>query len=173
MKSMKHTTSLFILPIILMSFSRCSSQKKLQEKAPVELEQVYCQPWVAGVKGGGSGLNIFIPVKVMPRDNVVIDSVYFRGKVAKLETKPQNPTLYIGRFQTTRNKKKDIIMSGDGNAEYGNEIPKISKPIPFELKKNECVISYKTADKTEYFKIVNIVDKPLQALPFAPPPKKQ
>jgi len=168
MKSIKHTASFLILPIILMSFSRCSSQKKLQETAPMQLGQAYCQTWIAGVQGGGSGLNIFIPANLIAEDNIVMDSVYFRGKVAKLQTKPQNKSLYIGRFETDINKKKDMVMSNDGKAEYGNEMPKIPETIPFELKANECVISYTDGGKTKYFKISNVVEKIQQAFPSRP-----
>ncbi len=154
---------------ILASFSQCSSSKNLQKNAPLELAQVYFQKWIAGVEGGGSGLNIFIPVT---DNSIVLDSVYFRGKAAKLELKQQDSMFYVGRFISDLNTKKDIIMSNEPYAEYGNEMPKTSIKIPFELKENECVISYKEGKETKYFKVDNIVEKDLIPYPNAPPNKQ-
>ena len=151
------------------SFSQCSSTKKIQNKAPLILGQVYCQAWIAGIEGGGAGLNIFIPTE---NTSIELDSVYFRGKVAKLEVKNQNGTIYIGRFISDFNKKKDLIMSNKPNAEFGNEMPNISKKIPFELKDNECVISYKKGKTTKYFKVDNVVEKDLIPYPSSPPNKQ-
>lgn len=156
----------------MMSFSRCSSQKKLQDKAPMSIGDVYCQSWVGGIQGAGSGINIFIPAETLADKDVVMDSVYFRGKKVKLETKPQNSKLYIGRISTSFNKPKNIIMSSDGNAEYGNKLPEIPEKIPFDLKDNECVVSYKEGNKIKYFKIENVVEKMQQAFPSAPPNKQ-
>jgi hypothetical protein len=147
-----------ILPMVMFSFSQCSSQKKLQEKAPVAVSKAYCQTWVAGARGGGSGINIFIPVESVSEEGVELDSVYFRGRSAKLETKPQNNTLYIGRFLTKANERYDLVMSGDSKEEYGNKRPESTEKIPFELKENECVVSYKDGKKMKYFKIENIVE---------------
>ena len=150
------------------SFSQCSSSKKLQKNAPEGIGQVYCQSWVAGVEGGGSGLNIFIPVTTA---ELMLDSVYFRGKAAKLEFKKE-VMQFVGRYTSDFNKKKDIVMSEDPKEEYGNEMPAVEKPIPFKLEENECVISFTEGDKTKYFKITNVVEKQALAYPSAPPVKQ-
>ncbi len=168
MISFRHIISLTILPLIMFSFSQCSSQKKLQDKAPVQLKGVYCQNWVAGIQGGGAGTNIFIPIEAVTDKKVQLDSVYFRGKSAKLETKPQGTSIYIGRFISERNKKRDLVMDGDGKKEYGNEMPTIPEKIPFELKNDECVVSYKEGSKTKYFKIEGVVEKTMESFPMAP-----
>ena len=151
------------------SFSQCSSKKKLQENTPLAIGKVYFQKWIAGIEGGGAGLNIYIPTE---DNSIELDSVYFRKKAAKLEFKNQNGIIYIGRFISGFNKKKDIVMSNEPNAEFGNEMPKIPLKIPFELKDNECVISYKEGKKTKYFKVSNIVEKDLIPYPSAPPNKQ-
>ena len=101
------------------SFSQCSSIKKIQQTVPLDLGQVYYQAWIAGIEGGGAGLNIYIPTE---DNSIELDSVYFRGKAAKLEFKNQNGIIYIGRFISDFNKKKDIVMSNEPNTEFGNEI---------------------------------------------------
>jgi len=141
----------------------------MQEKAPLEIGEVYCQKWIAGVEGGGSGLNIFIPTDI---SSIEFDSVYFRGKVAKLESNVQNGILYIGRFRGESNQMEDIIISSEPNVEYNNPIPRLPKMIPFELKENEGIISYKKGNKTYYFKIENISERNLISYPSAPPNKQ-
>ena len=157
--------SVTLLLFVMLGFSQCSSTKKLQAEAPLTIGKVYYQVWIAGIEGGGSGLNIFIPAK---NTSIVLDSVYFRGKAAKLETKPIDKSLYIGRFISQSNKRQDIIMSSDAKAEYGNKPPIIYKQIPFELKDDECVISYIEGNKAKYFKIVNVVEKASKHYPMAP-----
>ena len=168
MKEAKTILFSFFILLIMAGFSQCSSTKNLQEKAPVDIDQVYFQKWIAGVEGGGSGLNIFIPVKeTIPK----LDSVYFRGKVIKLEI-DESGLLYIGRFLTGLNQKNDMIMSNDPNAEYGNKAPGKLQKFPFTLKETECIISYQKDGKTKYFKIEEIVEKEMIAYP-GPPPNKQ
>lgn len=169
MKQLK-TISIFILMFILTSsFSQCSSAQYMQDKAPLEIGEVYCQKWIAGVEGGGSGLNIFIPTAI---SSIELDSVYFRGKAAKLESNPRNGILYIGRFKDESNQMDDIIISSEPNAEYNNPIPRLPKKIPFELKENEGVVSYKKDNKTYYFKIENVSERNLISYPSAPPNKQ-
>lgn len=169
---MKRIRSIFMVALMglfMTSFSQCSSSKDLQKKAPTELAQVYCQSWIAGIEGGGSGINIFIPVEDF---SVGFDSVYFRGKGTDLE-KLENEKMYVGRFLDTFNtKKRDMVFSSDPKEEYGNQMPETKQKIPFELKENECVISYKDKGKTKYFKVDNVVEKDRLAYPSAPPNKQ-
>lgn len=169
MKTLKTISFSILMLIVMASFSQCTSTKRIQENASLDLGQVYFQKWIAGIEGGGAGLNIYIPTE---DNSMQLDSVYFRGKVAKLELKNQNGIIYIGRFISDFNKKKDMIMSNEPHAEFGNEMPKIQQKIPFELKDNECVISYKEGKKTKYFKVSNVVEKELIPYPSAPPNKQ-
>lgn len=163
---MKPLTFIFILSAF--TFTQCSTAQKIQKSAPIALEGVYCQSWISGVKGGGSGLNLFIPVAQKIPQNMQLDSAYFRGMVAKLELADPNQNLYVARFEETFNQKQDIIMSNDPNAEYGNQFPRLTKKIPFNLKDTECVISYNESNVTKYFKIENIVIKKQEHYPSTP-----
>mgnify|MGYP006945858782 CR=1 FL=1 len=138
------------------SFSQCSSAKKLQETTPINLGEVYYQSWVAGVRGGGSGVNVFIPIESNP-NNIELDSIYFKGQKSKLEI--TNSKLAIGRFLTDANQMEDVIMSIEPQAEYGNKAPELPKKAPFELKEDQCVISYKQGKTIKYYKILNMIRK--------------
>jgi len=91
------------------------------------------------------------------RKNIILDSVFFKGKQAKLEYR--NNSVFIGRFKTEANQKHDIVMSSDPIAEYGNKVPEIPKKVQFELKDDECVVSYLKSGKVKYFKIEKIKRK--------------
>jgi len=165
MKTVKKIIGLLVLTVIMTSFSQCSSTQKLQKTPPVAFGETYFEQWVSGVAQGPSGINVFIELK---DESIQLDSVYFRGRVAKFEVKPSNKLLFIGRFKNESKEKTDRIMSSDANEEYGNIVPEISTKIPFELTQNECVISYKSDGKTKYYKVTNLVKKQSRDIPMSP-----
>lgn len=166
---MKLITNAFLMALVTISFTQCSSAQKFQESTPFKIGDVYFQKWVAGVDGGSSGVNLFIPTE---ESSMKLDSVYFRGKSVKLEVKKDVGILYIGRFKSTFNQKQDIILTDEPYGEYGNIVPEIPKKIPFDLKPSECVISYRVNELTQYFKIESIIEKPMISYPSAPPNKQ-
>ncbi len=167
MKLIKHILYLFIMLFLLASFSQCSTSQNLQKKAPLNFGEVYSQRWVAGIQGGGSGTNLFIPIT--SQSEIKLDSVYFRGQVTKLEVS-KDAMLYVGRFKTDFNQpKQDLILSSDQTEEFNNQLPKKPIKIPFELSDDECVISYRDNNKVMYYKISNIVEKEPLNYPSTPP----
>ncbi len=165
---MKAISNIIVFSIVLSAFTNCSSAQKLEKQVPFKVGNVYCQSWVAGVKGGGSGINIFIPIENSLNKTIQLDSVYFRGRASKLEFKTINPSLFIGRFLSSTNQSKELIMSDTPHAEYGNKPPEPLSEIPFKLNPNECVISYIEDDKTLYYKIENVAEK--RAIPYPSTP---
>lgn len=160
MKTLKRIIYIISIGLIMVSFSNCSTAQKLQKETPFVIGEVFSEKWVAGVEGGGAGTNVFIPVSKTNK-NLVLDSLYFQGKAVKLEKKDnKNGLLYIGRFASNINQKEDIIMHEDPKKEYGNKpsVPQVK--MPFEIKENEAIVSYKVNDATKYFKIENIKSKP-------------
>jgi len=168
MKLLKQTFFLSAMLILMGSFAQCSTSQKLQSTAPMQFGDVYCQKWVAGIKGGGGGLNLFIRVT---DNSIQLDSVYFRGEISKLEFKSGEFPTFIGRFENDFNQSKGVIISSDRNEEYNNKLPKKSVVIPFDLKDNECVVSYMKGDKRWYYKISNIEQKMPLNYPMATPDK--
>ena len=164
MKTVKKFTAIALIVTTMGTFLNCASSQNLVKSAPLEIGEVYYQKWVAGTEAGGTGINVYIPVE---SNTIPLDSIYFRGKKAKLELK--NDGLYVGHFKSDANQKKDMVMSSDRLAEYNNPIPKIPEKIPFELKENECVVSFKEAHKIKYYKISNITKKDAQFFPSTPP----
>ncbi|MCO4820973.1 MAG: hypothetical protein KC469_02820 [Flavobacteriaceae bacterium] len=156
MKTVKHIIGLFILALILMSFSQCSNVPKIEDKVPGALEEVFYMKWSAGVRGGGSGLNITVKLK---DNNLELDSVYFRGKSAKLILITGKEHTFIGRFLNEDHKKSSIILDEDPKNEFGNTLPVIAPKSQFDLKEDECVISYKAGSKIKYFMMKGVHEK--------------
>lgn len=159
----------FYLAMLSFVFLNCSTAQKIQKSIPMTFGEVYYQHWVAGVQGGGSGINLFINVN-SNKNNIILDSIYFQSDVAKLE--PVNSSLFVGRFKTEANQTKDFVMSSNPKEEYGNTVQSTKKHIPFNLKDNQCVLSYKEGDKIKYFMIEDIKKKKLLAYPSAPQKKE-
>ena len=165
MKLLKKLTSLFLMLFMISNFSQCRSLQKIEKELPIEIGEVYYQHWIAGVKGGGSGDNLFIPV-VSNKNNIILDSVYFKGKQVKLELK--NNSMYVGRFASKINRKQDIILSNEPYAEYGNPVPEVPKKIPFDLRESECIVTFQEGNETRYYKISNITKRESEKHPHTP-----
>ena len=139
-----YSKTLFILLLIIatLSFSQCASTYKLDKVAPTKFKDVYFQKWNAGIQEGGSGINVFIKTE---DKSVTPDSVYFRGKGTRLIVYPNNLVLHIGRFTALN-----------------------TSSIPFNLKEDECIVSYLKNKKVHYYKISNIREHTIVNYPSTP-----
>ncbi len=142
--------------LIVMSFSSCANGKQLQEEPPKAIKEAYYTTWRGGVRGAGSGYNLFIPVAA--NAEIVLDTVYFRGRKGVLEKEPSNPNLYVARFKNP-GVDKDFVMHKDPKMEYGNELPAVIEKIPFELEEGEAVVRYTKDGIEKFFRIKNIQNK--------------
>ncbi len=160
---MKQLINILFGSAILFSFAQCGNGKelsyKLQETPIFKTTEAIYQSWIAGVAGGGSGINVMFKSSNTD-ENIVLDSLYFRNKKAKLERKGD---LYIGRFMTEANKKPELIMHSDSDQEYGNK-PPVKTKFPFELKDDEAVIKYLEKGKSKFIKI-RLTEKPAELYP--------
>ena len=141
-----------ILGLVFLSIVNCKTSKEpvlqFQSTAPLEITAPYYNSWVAGIEGGGSGINVFLPLK--ENGKIVIDSLHFRGEKSAVETRDK---LIIGRFKHSTNQKKDIIMSSNPQDEYNNKRVLIRDTSPFKLTQNECVISYDLRFCPQYWRL--------------------
>ncbi|WP_452225508.1 hypothetical protein [Lacinutrix chionoecetis] len=166
---MKLLTVLFVA-IFSLSAMQCSNSKKavttnemkIEKNASIEAKGAYFQRWIAGQEAGGSGITLFFP-NLINKNNYTLKQVYFRGMIGEIQ---------IGKasyFASLKSEKKDLIMSNEENAEYGNTLPNNSEPFPFKLKDTQCVISYEDNNTIKYIQIDGIVEKESQYYPTAPP----
>ena len=154
---------IFILSVFL---SNCGGSKSdtskytLTENPPFSIEEIYSQKWMAGVKGGGMGTNIYVTL-INLEPGTLINEVYFRNKRTTAEEK--NNQMFVGYF---KDEQKDIIMDSDATNEANNIPPQKS---PFQLEENEAVLSYSFKGKDYYFKVSNIEEKDVIAYPSSNP----
>jgi hypothetical protein len=164
---MFRSTFFFIISLL---FSHCSSTQKIDAQPPVTIIEAQAQSWVAGVRGGGSGTNVFITFS----DAIAVDSLYYQGKVAKLlPVQDATKVKYIARFSSRKNTHDDLVMHSEPSKEYGNSVVGIPpKTFPFELKKDEAMVSYKKGNKKRFFKVTNIVQLKQKLFPSRLPAVK-
>jgi len=163
MKKLKIISNLFSISLILFGFSNCAGGKdtgySFDQEPPFTLGEVYYQDWVAGVREGGSGTNVYINIESYAEDVVIMD-VYFRNKKEKAKNSAQYFDQYVGYF---KNKARpDIIMDSDPVKESKNTPP---ESFPFQLEDDEAVLSYLHKDEVKYFKISKMERKPTIAYP--------
>ncbi len=153
MRTIKKLLLIPILVIITMSFMQCSSAQ-LDKKIPVTITEAFYQDWVGGQPGSKGTL---VSIKLSnPDAKMTFDSIYFNNKAVKLQSNLiKNELTLKGNFMVIT-KPNDMIMHVDPKKEFGNTAPKLAAKVPFELEKNEAVISYMINDKKRYFKVENI-----------------
>jgi hypothetical protein len=148
---MKVMKILSILAIIL-GFVQCGSST-LVNNPSFKVEKAFFNDWIGG-QPGVSGTKLEIHLK--NASEVIFDSLYFKNKRTKVAVLQKGEiTQIIGHYSTSKRINNDLILAIDPTKELQNVAP-IIKNIPFELKKNEAIISYKKGKKILFFKIVNI-----------------
>jgi len=135
----------------------------MQEDTPFKIGLASFQEWVAGVKGGGSGINVVINITNI-QEGVTIKNIYFRNKIEKAQNNVNNIDQFKGAFKTESNR--DINMDSNPVKEAQNTPP---KQFPFSLKENEAVVSYELKGELYFTKVSEMTKKPLLAYPSAGP----
>ena len=145
----------FFLSIVLLScgISKTNIQKL---EGQTQIKEVYSQSWVAGVRGGGAGINVFINLNSPFEHGLVLEKIQFKNYEASFEK--VNELSYIARIDTGQNKLKDIEVEST-NEEVTVEDPKIN------LKEKQAILFFKKEGK-EYSKIVeNVEEREMIAYP--------
>ncbi len=145
MNLLKKATNAVFLAVIAFSCFQCASPKVAvasNEIKELKLDNpIVFQEWYAGIKVGGTGVNMFIP-KFDANPNIQLDSVYFRN----MKGKPINKdTMY------------SVVLKNDSPNYVPN--PSNAQTNPFNLTGDECVIRYTENGQAKYLKIVSIVEK--------------
>lgn len=153
-QQMKSILNIIFGSVVLFSFAQCGNSKemtyKLQEDTTFKVINGTYQSWVAGVRGGGSGITVVFQLDDFNASKMTMDSLYFRDQVLKIYQKKDN---YVAHYRTKANQKPKLIMHSDSDAEYGNKAPEKKEVFPFKLANNEAVIMYKEGEKAKFLKI--------------------
>ena len=156
---------LFGVLLTAIGFMSCSSQKKLESDPPFTVERPTVSYWAAGREEGGTGMRVAARWNPVDPSSIVPDSLYFRGRVLKLEQEDTETGFAISAEYTGKDAPKpDLIMHGDSLREVGNQPPKELPPagaFPFRLAPDEAVISYRVrpSEKVLYYKVTGVAEK--------------
>lgn len=147
MKSIKTISLILALPIVLISFAQCASNKpfKLQKTAPFAIKQAVSQNYLGG-RQGNKGEKITITIS---DSDIVLDSLFYKNRKLKLQRNAEGNYTCKLSFSTG----KQHTMHENPQEEYGNKAPVMDDKIPFTLTGNEAVVSYVKDDTTFYYKI--------------------
>jgi len=138
---------ILILICAIVNYS-CTATKRahklpVEEQTSLNYTKPYFQVWNAAIKYKTKGAHIYIP-NLESLKNTQIKDVYFRGMKAKLNK---------GRAIYTATLTKPKFNDGEVNPEVSQE------EFPFDLLKNECVVSYIENGTTKYYLISGILEK--------------
>ncbi|MCL9804064.1 hypothetical protein NAT51_00910 [Flavobacterium amniphilum] len=147
--------------LILIFSLGCSPKLPTQEtvKFPVKIIEVYYQKWVAGVQGGGSGINFHMEFsEELPKD-IVLNQLYFRER--------KDSVRMIDK------KNYEVALLGTINWKQENDADDAVKTktmkAPISISENEAVLEFTQNGKRKLFKIKSITEKEMLAYPSARP----
>ena len=116
------------------------------------------QGWVAGVRGGGSGINFYIDLKSELPVNIELKKLIFRGYEVPFEK--QDNLHFQAMIKTPSNQEK---IEGDDTQIYTS--PKNA----LTLADNEAILIFLKNGKEYQQKITNVTEKPALEYPSAKP----
>ena len=149
--------------IIILTLLSCAGGKEsiysFVEEPPFKIQQAQFQKWVAGVQGGGSGVNVQVTILEI-QEGVQIKEMYFREQIVKARSNFETPDYFTGEF--LNQPRPDVIMDGDAVQEAQNTPP---REFPFQLKDDEAVISYSLKGEVYFVKVSSMEEKPMLAYP--------
>jgi hypothetical protein len=114
-----------------------------------------------------TGCDLYIELEMPLIKGVVLDNLYFQNQVSAVEQ--QSSTIFVAHFDEELSSQ-DFILDSDTLKEYGNHVPVITKS-KFELLPTEAVLEYKNQNKTFYYTIKAIKERPMIANPSGIKPK--
>ena len=149
-----------LLTLITFTIVSCSSSKEVSPNLSENIESIYYQKWIAGVQGGGSGINFHVNLNLPLEENIKLEKVQF--DVYEVAFEKISETEYVAKINTHQN---DLILDENPQKEYGNEAPKVS------LKSNEANLIFSINGKEVIKNIQKVKEKPMIAYPSMERPK--
>jgi len=153
---MKGYKIISFLLITAISLTFCAMKQEFQTEFPQEIQSVFYQKIKKGTES--SVINLYIEFKNPLSANFKLEKIYFHNQESLVQE--ITPKDFKSTFLQS-NKKEDLIMDKNPAKEYGNKAPVVQKS-KFDLKPNEAILEYKKDNKTQFFKIINLKEKPLR-----------
>ena len=148
---MKNYVSLLFLILV----TSCSSQDRVIKESTISASY---ETWVAGVRGGGSGINFYLELKSELPSNVELKKVIFRGYEVPFE---KHDNLH---FQAM------IKTSGNQQKFEGDDSQMITSPKnALTLAENEAILIFLKSGKEIRQTIKEVKERPMLLYPSAKP----
>ncbi len=146
----------FFLSISMLS---CGSSKMevLKLENQTQIKEVYSQAWVAGVRGGGAGINIFVNLNVPFEEGLVLEKVQFKTYEASFEK--ANDLSYIARINTGQNTLKGINVEASDTEEV------VVNESEINIKDKQAILFFRKNGKTYSKLIENVEEREMIAYP--------
>ena len=145
----------YVSILFLILVTSCSSQDKVIKESAIVASY---QGWVAGVRGGGSGINFYIDLKSELPANIELKKLIFRGYEVPFEK--QDNLHFQAMIKTPGNQQK---FDGDDSQIFTS--PKNA----LTLADNEAILVFSKNGKEYQQKITNVTEKPALEYPSARP----
>ena len=146
-----------IIALIFIGCISCSNSKDLElQKVSDTIDSVYFQKWTAGIKGGGSGINFHVNLKVPLENDEILEKVQFETYEATFVKKSE--TNYVAYIKT-KNNQNDLILDENPEKEYGNKAPIV------KLKPNEANLFFRVNNKEIIKNLQNVKEKAMIPYP--------
>jgi len=134
-----------------MLFLGCANTYKLYKTSDFNFSESYYSSWSSGVRGGGSGFNIFLIIAKNSKfndDKNKLEGIYFKGKYVKLKYQGLN------KYQAFIKEKNNSDTLRFEDYPKNKTTTTKQEKIPFILKNNEAVIRYSINEKQHYIKTI-------------------
>lgn len=143
-------TAVFLFSIAFLS---CSLNKNIQQD---EIQETYYQSWVAGVRGGGAGINFHVNLSKPFADGVVLEKLKFKGFDANFI---KNGDLqYTAAISTGQNRvRQEEFLTDEVKVEKETQTP-----IKYD---NTAILYFRNNKKTYSITIKNVKEKEMIPYP--------
>ena len=147
MKVLRKASFAIVLAIVCLFTFQCSSSKDIAlaefgKTSSFKVKPVFYQEWYAGNNIDSTGINVFVPI-VDKRDDILIDSIYFRN--------------YKG--QLVRNYSRYTAVLKNNSPKYAFENSEKGDDYPFTLAEDECAIRYEEKGEIKYLIVAGVTEK--------------
>ncbi|OIQ31030.1 MAG: hypothetical protein BM564_02115 [Bacteroidetes bacterium MedPE-SWsnd-G2] len=128
---MKSNLFFFFLLMLL----SCKSQDVNSVAVKLPIAKATYQEWVAGVEGGGSGINIELQLTEALDSVITLNSIFYKDYGAKLKQVKDNPLLFIAHINTPLNTDSKLVL--------GDNVSSLSYiKDSVKLKQGEAAVSF-------------------------------
>jgi len=123
--------------------------RKLDEQT--QIKEIYSQSWVAGIRGGGAGIDVYVNLNTPFEDGLILEKIQFKTYEAPFDK--TSDLSYVARINTGQNKLKVInVEVTDAEEKTVTDESKIN------LKDKQAILFFRK-DGEEYSKIIENVEE--------------